>query len=90
MDVPGGSVLKNLPANAGDKGSNSRSGRCPGEETGSRLQYSCLGILAWTEKPGGLQSMGSQKRGRQLRNQTTAMYKHISMYNRITLLYTQH
>ena len=30
MDFPGGSVVKNLPVNAGDKGSNSRSGRCPG------------------------------------------------------------
>ena len=29
-DFPGGSVVKNLPVNAGDKGSNSRSGRYPG------------------------------------------------------------
>ena len=45
MDFPGGSVVKNLPVNAGDKGSNSRSGRCPAEENGTPLQYSCLGNL---------------------------------------------
>jgi len=42
---PGGSVVKNLPANEGDiKDSCSipRSGRSPGEGNGSPLQYSCL------------------------------------------------
>ena len=38
---PGGSVVKNLPANAGDVGSNPGSGRSPGEGTGYPLQYSC-------------------------------------------------
>ena len=40
---PGGSVVKNLPANAGDVGSIPGSGRSPGEGNGSPLQYSCLG-----------------------------------------------
>ena len=43
---PGGSVVKNLPANAGDTGdmgSIPRSGRYPGEGNGNPLQYSCLG-----------------------------------------------
>ena len=57
---PGGSVVKNMPANAGDMGSIPESGRSPGEENGNPLS-----ILAWenpwTEKPGGLQSMGLQK-----------------------------
>ena len=37
----GGSVVKNLPANAGDLGSILRSGRSPGGGNGN--QYSCLG-----------------------------------------------
>ena len=35
-------VLKNLPANAGDMGLISASGRSPGEGNGNPLQYSCL------------------------------------------------
>ena len=34
--------VKNLPANAGDAGLIPGSGRSPGEENGSLLQYSCL------------------------------------------------
>jgi len=40
---PGGSVVKNLPASAGDMGLIPRSGRSPGEGNGKPLQYSCLG-----------------------------------------------
>ena len=40
---PGGSVVKNLPANAGDLGSILRPGRSPGGGNGDPLQYSCLG-----------------------------------------------
>ena len=42
---PGGSVVNNLPANAGDigdTGSIPRSGRFPGGGNGNPLQYSCL------------------------------------------------
>ena len=39
----GGSVVKNLPANAGHVGLTSGSGRSPGEGDGNSLQYSCLG-----------------------------------------------
>ena len=39
---PGGSVIKNLPANAGDVGLIPASGRSPGEGNGNPLQYSCL------------------------------------------------
>ena len=45
-DFPGGSGVKNLPANAGgtgDAGSILGSGRSPGEGNGNQLQYSCLG-----------------------------------------------
>ena len=40
---PGGSVVKNPPANAGDLGLILGSGRSPGEGNGNPLQYSCLG-----------------------------------------------
>ena len=36
------SVVKNLPANAGDMGSIPGSGRSPGEGNGNLLKYSCL------------------------------------------------
>ena len=40
---PGGSVVKNLPANAGDVGSIPGSGRSVGGGNDNPLQYSCLG-----------------------------------------------
>ena len=43
VELPGGSVVKNLPGNAGDSGSIPGSGRFPGEGNGNPLQYSCLG-----------------------------------------------
>ena len=45
MGFPGGAVVKNLPAKAGDTrdvGLIPGSGRSPGEGHGNRLQYSCL------------------------------------------------
>jgi len=39
---PGDSVVKNLPANAGDEGSFPGSGRSPGVGNGNPFQYSCL------------------------------------------------
>ena len=45
MDFRGGSVAKNLPANAEDTGDMSLisgSGRSPEGEDGNALQYSCL------------------------------------------------
>ena len=43
LGFPGGSVVKNLPASAGNGGLNPGSGRSPGEGNGNALQYSCLG-----------------------------------------------
>ena len=43
MGFPNGSVVKNLPASAGDAGLIPESGRSPGREDGNPLQYSCLG-----------------------------------------------
>ena len=42
MGFPGGLVVKNPPAKAGDLGSISGSGRSSGEGNGNPLQYSCL------------------------------------------------
>ena len=46
MGFPGGSMVKNLPTNAGNAGDTSLipgSRRSPGEGNGNPLQYSCLG-----------------------------------------------
>ena len=46
MGSPGGSVIKNPPAkagDAGDTGSIPEQGRSPGEGNDNPLQYSCLG-----------------------------------------------
>ena len=42
MGFPGGSVVKNPSANAGDTGLIPAWGRFPGEGNGKPLQYSCL------------------------------------------------
>ena len=43
MGVPGGSLIKNLPANEEDASSILGWGRSPGEGKGNPLQYFCLG-----------------------------------------------
>ena len=58
-------MVKNLPANARgtrDAGSISGLGRSPGGGNGNPLQYPCWKI-PWTEEPGGLQFMGTQRVG---------------------------
>ena len=60
LGFPGGSVVKNLPANAGDTGS------IPGwEDPLEKEMATHSSILTcripWTEEPGGLQSMGPQE-----------------------------
>ena len=42
-DFPGGSVIKNPPANVGNVGSIPGLGKSPGEGNGNPLQYVCLG-----------------------------------------------
>ena len=53
IHLPGGSVVKNLPANVGDAASIPGLGRSPGGGNGNLLQYS--------EEPGGLPFMGLEK-----------------------------
>ena len=62
MVFPGGSVVKNLPVNAGDVGSIPRLGRSRGRRNDNPLQYSCLEKIPWIEEPVGLQSIKSQTR----------------------------
>ena len=60
MGFPGGPVVKNTPANAGDTrdaGLILGSGRSPKGGNGNPLPHSSWEI-PWTEDPGGLQFMG--------------------------------
>ena len=43
MGFPGGTMVENLPASAGDTGSIPGSGRSPGEGSDNPLQSFCLG-----------------------------------------------
>ena len=63
VDFSDDSVGKNLPANAGDAGYTGLIpglGRSPGKEMATHSSLLAWEIL-WTEEPGRLQSMGSQK-----------------------------
>ena len=51
----GGSVVRNLPANARDAGLIPGSGRSPGEENGTPSSILAWEVL-WTEEAGGPQS----------------------------------
>ena len=62
-DFPGGSVVKNPPANARDAGSIPELGRSPGEEEMAIRSSILAWRVPWTEQ---LQSMGSQKSRAQL------------------------
>ena len=62
MDFAGGSNGKESVSSAEDLSSIRGLGRSPGEGKGNPLQYACL-ENPWTEKPGGLQSMGSRRVG---------------------------
>ena len=55
-------VVKSSPANAADASLIPGLGRSPAGGHGNSFQYSCRKI-SWTEEPGGLQSMGSQRVG---------------------------
>ena len=60
MGFSDGSDSKESTCNAGDLGSIPGLGRSPGGGHGNPLQFLAWSI-PWTEEPGGLQSMGSQK-----------------------------
>ena len=63
LGFPGGSVLKNLPANAGDVGDAGLIpglGRSPGVRNGTHSSILAQEI-PWTEEPGRRQSIGLQR-----------------------------
>ena len=65
MGLPGGAVVKNLPANATDSGDTGQV-RSLGQEDALEKELAIhSSIIAWriprTEEPGGLQSMGLQE-----------------------------
>ena len=60
MGFPNGSVIKNLPATAGDMDSIPGSGRSPGEGNGNHSSILAWEI-PWTEEPGGLYSPWDHK-----------------------------
>ena len=78
-------MVKNMPANAGDKSLIPGLGRSPGGGNGNPLRYSCLGNPmdreAWWATV-----HGSQKCQTQVSNKTTTkvnIYKHVSIYTYI-------
>ena len=60
MSFPGGSEVKNPPANAGDMGLIPGLKRSLEKEMATQSSILAWEI-SWTEEPSGLQSMGSQK-----------------------------
>ena len=72
MCFPGGSVVKNLPVDAGNAGSIPGSGRCPGGGHGNPIQYSCMEN---SKDRGGWQATihGVAESRKPLGNLTTAM-----------------
>ena len=61
VGFPGGSVIKNPPANVGDVGSIPGLGRSPEEEMATHSNILAWKI-PWTEECGGLQSLGKGAR----------------------------
>ena len=54
-------MVKNLPVMQDTQVQSLDQEDSPGEGNGNPLQYSCLEKTPWTEEPGELQSIGSQR-----------------------------
>ena len=61
MAFPGGAVVKNPPANAGNAGSSPESEEDPLEKEMATHSSILVWRIPWTEEPGGLESMGVTK-----------------------------
>ena len=81
IGFPGGSDSEESACNAGDPDSISGSERSPGEGNGNPLQYLAWRV-PWPEKPGRLQSMGSQSQTR-LSDEDTHTHTHPMMAMRV-------
>ena len=92
IDFPGGSVVKNTPANAGDAASNPGSERSPGEENVNPLQYSWLGSPmdrgAWQATVHGFTRVGRDSVTKQ-QQQTSDKTRYSVSLHRVQLLYGQ-
>ena len=74
---PGGLVIKNLPANAGDTedvGSIPGLGRSPGGGNGNPFQYSCLGNPRGACLSGGKESDTTERMNMHVCNMYVCMY----------------
>ena len=60
LGSPGGSVVKNPPASAGDMGLVPGSGISPGEEMAAHFGI-LVWVIQWTEEPGGLLFISLQR-----------------------------
>ena len=74
-----GTVVRNPPAKAGDEGSIPGSGRSPEEEMAAQSSIRAWEI-PWTEEPGGLQPMGSQRVGYNLATKPQHGHEYIKSY----------
>ena len=71
---PGGSVVKNLPANAGDAGDSGSIRKIPWRRKWQPTPaFFPAWKIPWAEKPGGVQSMGWQRVGHNLVTEHTCM-----------------
>ena len=73
MDFPGSSVVKNLPAKQ-ETWVRSLDRKDPLEKEMAIHSSILFWRILWTEEPGGLQSIGSQKNQTRLSDQTTTIY----------------
>ena len=84
VGFPGGSVVKNLPTNAGDSGDMGlipESRRSPAEGNGNPLQYSCLGKSCGQKSPAGYSSWESQR----VRHNLATTTQHVESWNFLPL-----
>ena len=83
---PGGSAVKNPPANTGDTGSIPESGRSPEEEMATHSSILAWEI-PWMEEPGGYSPWGSQKSQTQFSDLTASDNNHIVLIVETNLEY---
>ena len=85
MGFPGGSAVKNPPANVGDAGLIPESGRSPGGGHGNPFQYCCLGKPmdrgAWRATVNGVGHNLEAKQQQQMHGKTLRV-KYSAVYTR--------
>ena len=85
LHFPGATVVKNPPGTAGDTGSVPGLGGCPGEGKATHSNILAWRI-PWTEEPGRLQFMGSQRVGHNLA--TEEQHQNVSKKTEVALYIT--